>query len=785
MRGYTNATGGATLANIDFDRDAFLQYLADLGSINENVQEIRDFVDSLAYSFSSGTISADKFITKGNNLMPDLDSFERQINRSIPIFPNDGITNIVQTNEAFHGEASLRVETPVEEYVPYIFYLNPISATDEPWINLTAFNYFFSYYIKTPSPTNITGFIGLSTVGESLDIRIPFSVNSTDEWKRIFPLNEDLTAQFFTLTKEEDLRLQIQIDQAGAIIYIDAIQLEYKYIDTITPTLFSPGGRVIIEGGNIRANSIMARDSVFADAAIVDANIANINAGKINAGIVNTNVVTVGDLNYGLMTIANNNISFYEPIQTLPENHQGPLSPEYVNLRVSIGKLQADKTPEESLWGMRVIASDGTSVLFNEDGLTRIGTEDGLTKTDLVSVDELTEQLNLEGSKIRASSIDAKVSIAADSIVAELIAAEEIKGFHITAEAIDATHIQTETINATHLNSEIITSKRILLGNTVVTAGIDGDGFSSESIRFFAGQSYPARGSAPFRVTQSGNLYASNATITGDITATNGTFNGTVNATAGNFTGTVTVGTAGNKINIKGTGSPEDTAIYSGASTFGSGGFWMDALGRFSLGDIATSGLSWQSGTLQIKGNISGSTGTFEGTVSASNIEAGTLNVGVKLSAAQIDTGTLTSISINNGNGKFTVSSAGIMTAQAANIEGAVTASSGKIGDFTITDGNLSSSYSTPNNITLRRSTADGSYSGLVVTRELGGLGISSQYGATGITYRVNGVIVGDPNVSINNKRILIDEAATNTKRSGLKINYTSEFGVNTLYIEN
>ena len=49
-----------------------------------------------------------------------------------------------------------------------------------------------------------------------------------------------------------------------------------------------------------------------------------------------------------------------------------------------------------------------------------------------------------------------------------------------------------------------------------------------------------------FYIDTSGNLTATNATISGAITATSGTFAGTVNATAGTFTGiTVNTGTIG------------------------------------------------------------------------------------------------------------------------------------------------------------------------------------------------------------------------------------------------
>ena len=89
MRGYTNAAGGGTLASIAFDREAFAEYLEQLGSINDVRDRLQDFLDSVTYSFSSGTITADKFVTDGNNLIPRLDSFEDETGKSVLMFPNN------------------------------------------------------------------------------------------------------------------------------------------------------------------------------------------------------------------------------------------------------------------------------------------------------------------------------------------------------------------------------------------------------------------------------------------------------------------------------------------------------------------------------------------------------------------------------------------------------------------------------------------------------------------------------------------------------------------------
>lgn len=61
-----------------------------------------------------------------------------------------------------------------------------------------------------------------------------------------------------------------------------------------------------------------------------------------------------------------------------------------------------------------------------------------------------------------------------------------------------------------------------------VTAGMTGSN-SSSLVRIFSGSTYENRASAPFRVTESGEMYASKAHIQGEVVATSGKFdNGTI-----------------------------------------------------------------------------------------------------------------------------------------------------------------------------------------------------------------------------------------------------------------
>lgn len=74
-----------------------------------------------------------------------------------------------------------------------------------------------------------------------------------------------------------------------------------------------------------------------------------------------------------------------------------------------------------------------------------------------------------------------------------------------------------------------------------VTAGMTGSN-SGSLVRIFAGSTYENRASAPFRVTESGEMYATKAHIQGEVVATSGSFSGELKGATGTFTGSLTAG---------------------------------------------------------------------------------------------------------------------------------------------------------------------------------------------------------------------------------------------------
>lgn len=82
-----------------------------------------------------------------------------------------------------------------------------------------------------------------------------------------------------------------------------------------------------------------------------------------------------------------------------------------------------------------------------------------------------------------------------------------------------------------------------------VTAGMTGSN-SGSLVRIFAGSTYENRASAPFRVTESGEMYATKAHIQGEVVATSGSFSGELKAATGTFAGSILSNSSGKRILI-------------------------------------------------------------------------------------------------------------------------------------------------------------------------------------------------------------------------------------------
>lgn len=112
---------------------------------------------------------------------------------------------------------------------------------------------------------------------------------------------------------------------------------------------------------------------------------------------------------------------------------------------------------------------------------------------------------------------------ASGSFLKKCITAREETSAYNPTDWDDATAYDN---TVTTINGGIVTSGTIQVAgdDTAIKAGITGNGTSEDSVRFWSGASFSNRAIAPFRVLQSGLMYALNAVIEGYVKATSGEF---------------------------------------------------------------------------------------------------------------------------------------------------------------------------------------------------------------------------------------------------------------------
>lgn len=152
--------------------------------------------------------------------------------------------------------------------------------------------------------------------------------------------------------------------------------------------------------------------------------------------------------------------------------------------------------------------------------------------------------------------------------------------------SLTASNISADAINGNHIAANSI----IQAGSGATSATLNG---ADPNWRIYAGSTTP--GSAPFRVSTTGALVATNANITGVITATSGSFSGAITASSGSISGRLTM----------------------------NGGFIDGRSGQDSI--------NLGSGTFRVdnNGNLYASNGTFGGTIYANKISGDITNAGL------------------------------------------------------------------------------------------------------------------------------------------------------------
>jgi len=153
---------------------------------------------------------------------------------------------------------------------------------------------------------------------------------------------------------------------------------------------------------------------------------------------------------------------------------------------------------------------------------------------------------------------------------------------------------------------------------TLNTTGSISNGISYGGTGIFLGYSGAAYKFSVGDATKYLRWDGSTLTFTGALSAATGSFAGSLSAATGSF-GAVT---AGGAVTLNTTGSISNGISYGGTGIFLG---YSGAAYKFSVGD-ATKYLRWDGSTLTFTGALSAATGTFSGTMSASNITSGTIS---------------------------------------------------------------------------------------------------------------------------------------------------------------
>lgn len=147
---------------------------------------------------------------------------------------------------------------------------------------------------------------------------------------------------------------------------------------------------------------------------IIDGDIVNINAAKINAGTINTSLVSIQGNNANLK-ITGNRLQVFDT-QPIPKE------------RVSLGDVNADGT----VFGLRVRGADGTTVLYDQNGVYSQGITDGA----------------VTNPKIGDNAVNGRV-IAADSVTAEHIVVTDLSAISANIGTITAGTLRGVLIETT------------------------------------------------------------------------------------------------------------------------------------------------------------------------------------------------------------------------------------------------------------------------------------------------------------------------------------------------
>jgi hypothetical protein len=414
---------------------------------------------------------------------------------------------------------------------------------------------------------------------------------------------------------------------------------------------------------------------------------ATAGAVTINADFINAGSLNIGDLDANALTATNFSVTNAGVMTAGSGNNVAVISPTDATYRLWLGHSTGAAAPF-SVTSTGAISATSGSV----GGWTLSSTSFTGGDTTIASAGDIT--LGTGENVARLSSSDAAYRLWLGGSTASTAPFRVTSTGALTATGVDIT-------GAVSASSGQIGG--FAIGATSLTAGSGATavGIIPASFPFFAGSSTAS--TAPFRVTSTGSLTATSANITGtistsDITATGGTIGGwglsSTSLTGGDTTiaatGDITLGTGANVARL----SSSDPAyrLWLGGSTASTAPFRVTSTGAVTATDANISGtVTATSGA--IGGWVLSST-SFTGGDTTIN-STGDITLGAGSNVARLSSSDpayrLWLGGSTASTAPFRVTSAGELTATSASITGTITANSGAIGTWTISNDAITS----------------------------------------------------------------------------------------------
>lgn len=186
-----------------------------------------------------------------------------------------------------------------------------------------------------------------------------------------------------------------------------------------------------VTAGSTQTIVLNAENTTIANALIKSANIESVNAGIINSGTLNTNLVHIQSQDGGVKINGNTQ-------QFLDKNNK---------VRVQIGR------DAQNNFNFLVVGEDGTTAIFNQNGITSKAVPDGLIVDQMVS-----DGANIQGSKLDIDSVITEVNGATTTIKSSRIYFDEKKqtldvAFNTMSNTVTETTKVVETANTNANNA--------------------------------------------------------------------------------------------------------------------------------------------------------------------------------------------------------------------------------------------------------------------------------------------------------------------------------------------